>query len=380
MKTKRFLPLIVAATLMLSGCAGFGGIKLDSVGKPDTVTYLKVALNQTTEHPSYKALEFFGKEFSKATGGRYQIEIFPNEQLGSQQEVLQMVKSGAIEMAIVSGTQLENVNKDFQVLDMPTTFTSIDQQIAVLKDREIVGKLFESLEKRDNITVLGGYTQGSRNVYTTDRVIKTPADLKGLKIRVQESDMHIRMIELMGGSATPLSYGEVYSALQAGVLDGAENNAVSYNTAKHMEVANHYAYTNHLIGLDYMILRADLFRAVPEKDRNLLIEKWNDSMDFHTKLWIDYTKESEEIAKEHGAEFNEVDSEAFFNALQPIKDQFVVTPYQKDLYAKIRAVADELEAGTKAATETTQSPASTQSPAPVAALTAPSPTQSGGQS
>ena len=342
---KALLAMVGALSLLLSGCAGYGGIKLDSVGDEGTVTYLKIALNQTEEHPSYKALEKFGEEIASATDGRYQIEVFPNEQLGSQQEVLQLVKNGAIEMAIVSGTQLENVNLDFRVLNMPTTFTSIEQQIAVLKDSSIVGDLFHSLEETENIAVLGGYTQGSRHVYTTDKKIEKPEDLKGLKIRVQESDMNIRMVELMGGSATPLSYGEVYSALQAGVIDGAENNAVSYNTAKHMEVAKHFANTNHLIGLDYMIMRADLLNAMPEADREVFYQLWNDSMDYHTQLWNEYTQESIDIALAQGSEFNDVDSQAFFDALAPIKDEFLTTDYQLALYDKIRAVADKMEGG-----------------------------------
>ena len=336
--------LIASVTLMLTGCgAGFGGINLDRVGEEGTVTYFKIALNQTESHPSYKALVKFGEDIDKATDGRYRVEVFPNEQLGSQQEVLQLVKSGAIEMAIVSGTQLENVNKDFQVLNMPTTFTSIDHQMAVLKDESIVGDIFHSLEKSDNITVLGGYTQGSRSVYTTFGPVKTPADLRGKKIRVQESDMHIRMIQLMGGSATPLSYGEVYSALQAGVLDGAENNEVSYNTARHMEVAPYYSNTHHLIGLDYMIMRADLLNAMPEADRKIFYDAWYKSMDFHTQLWKEYTEESIEIAKKNGAQFSDVDQAAFAEALAPIKDEFLKTDYQRELYDKIRAKEAEVE-------------------------------------
>ncbi|XCB30647.1 TRAP transporter substrate-binding protein [Arcanobacterium hippocoleae] len=328
--------LAAGLTLALSGCAGFGGIKLDSVGDEGSVTYFKIALNQTEKHPSFKALAKFGAEISAKTNGRYKVEVFPNEQLGSQQEVLQMVKSGAIEMAIVSGTQLENVNQDFRVLNMPTTFTSLEQQIKVLKDPKIVGDLFASIEENENITVLGGYTQGARHIYTTYGPVKTPADLKGKKIRVQESDMHIRMIELMGGAATPLSYGEVYSALQAGVLDGAENNEVSFNTARHMEVAPYYSFTNHLVGLDYMIMRHDLLKAMPAADRELFYAAWYGSMDYHTKLWIDYTAESKKIAEKNGAKFNEVDSAAFFAALAPIVDEFLQTDYQRSLYEKIR--------------------------------------------
>lgn len=340
-KRWNLLALAASASLLLSGCAGLGGIKLDSVGDEDTVSYFKVALNQSESHPSFKALQKFSEDVAERTNGRYVIEIFPNEQLGSQQEVLQYVKSGAIEMSIVSGTQLENINQDFRVLNMPTTFSSIDHQIKVIQDPDIVGGLFASLEDKDNITVLGGYTQGERHIYTTFGPVQTPADLAGKKIRVQESDMHIEMIKLMGGSATPLSYGEVYSALQAGVLDGAENNLVSYNTARHMEVAPYLSYTNHLVGLDYMIMRHDLLEAMPEADREILYECWYDSMDFHTELWKEYTEESRQIAEDNGATFYEVDKEAFAQALAPIVDRFVSDGYQRELFDAIRAADTE---------------------------------------
>ncbi|VEI13439.1 TRAP transporter substrate-binding protein [Trueperella bialowiezensis] len=335
-KRWRLLAVLASMLLAVTGCSGFGGIQLDSVGDEDTVSYFKVALNQTESHPSYIALEAFAKEFNEKTNGRYVVEVFPNEQLGSQQEVLQMVKSGAIEMAIVSGTQLENINTDFRVLNMPTTFGSIEHQIKVLQSPEIVGDLFSSLEEKENITVLGGYTQGERHVYTTFGPVEVPEDLSGQKIRVQESDMHIRMINLMGGSATPLSYGEVYSALQAGVLDGAENNIVSYLTARHFEVAKHLSYTGHLVGLDYMIMRHDLLQAMPEADRELLYEAWYDSMDNHTELWLKETEEAKAETEAGGAQFHEVDKEAFAEALSPIVDEYLKTDYQRSLFEAIR--------------------------------------------
>ena len=138
--------------------------------------------------------------------------------LGAQQEVIQLVSDGSVDMAIASGTQLENLNPEFSTLNLPTVFDGIDHQIDVLGNEEIVGELFSSLEESKNLTVLGGLTQGDRNLYTVKGPIIEPADLAGMKIRVQESDLHIAMINAMGGSATPMSYGEVYAALQSGVL------------------------------------------------------------------------------------------------------------------------------------------------------------------
>lgn len=335
---------MAVAALSLSACANLGGLNLETVGQEDRTTYVKLALNQTETHPSYVALDNFSERFAERTDDRWVIDIYPNEQLGSQQEVLQFVSSGAIEMAIVSGTQLENLNRDFQVLNMPTTFSGVEHQMGVIRDQDIVGSLFDSLEDSNNITVIGGFTQGSRSIYTSEGPVTVPADLAGQKIRVQESDMHIRMIELMGGAATPLSYGEVYTAIQSGVLDGAENNEVSYVTQQHHEVAPYWSYTNHLVGLDYMIMRSDLREAMSEEDRRIFDEEWETAMVEHTELWDIETQEAIDRGEAAGATFTDVDQEAFQEALAPIADEFLTTDYQRDLYEAIRA-ADTGSAG-----------------------------------
>ncbi|AGF71135.1 C4-dicarboxylate binding protein [Corynebacterium halotolerans YIM 70093 = DSM 44683] len=169
----------------------------------------------------------------------------------------------------------------------------------------------------------------------------TPADMDGRKIRVQESDMHIRMIELMGGSATPLSYGEVYTAIQSGVLDGAENNEVSYVTQNHHEVAPFWSDTQHLVGLDYMVMRHDLLEAMSEEDREIFLEEWDKTMVEHTDLWQEETDQAIEAAKAAGATFHEVDREAFNEALAPIRDEFLTTEFQRDLFEQVRAADPE---------------------------------------
>lgn len=332
---------VAASVFLTSSCAHLGGLDLDTVGSPDQTTYVKLALNQTESHPSFIALENLSERFEDRTDGRWKIDIFPNEQLGSQQEVVQFISSGAIEMAIVSGTQLENLNSDFQVLNMPTTFSSVDHQMEVIRDEEIVGDLFTSLEGNNNITVIGGFTQGARQLYNSFGPVVTPEDLRGKRIRVQESDMHIRMIQLMGGSATPMSYGEVYTAIQSGVLDGAENNEVSYYTQRHMEVAPYLSNTEHLVGLDYMIMRSDLLDAMSADDREIFLEEWDKAMVEHTHLWAVETEEAIESAVAAGAEVNEVDDEAFRTALEPIREEFLTTDYQNGLYEAIRREDDE---------------------------------------
>ncbi|GAB2737726.1 hypothetical protein GCM10027174_08640 [Salinifilum aidingensis] len=209
---------------MLAGCGSRGEAGGEHTGGKSGGT-LRLALNQSEDHPSSAALENFGERVRERTGGRWNIDVHPNESLGDQQESLQLTSDGSVDLAIVSGTQLENLNPDFTVFNLPHTFDSIEHQMEVITDPDIVGGLRSSLERRD-LTVLGGFTQGARSIYSSRGPVVEPADLAGQKIRVQESEVHSDMIDVMGGSATPMAYGEVYTALQSGVLDGAENNEV----------------------------------------------------------------------------------------------------------------------------------------------------------
>ncbi|MFL4474305.1 TRAP transporter substrate-binding protein [Paeniglutamicibacter sp. MACA_103] len=295
-----------------------------------------LSLNQSESHPSYIALTGFGERLKQATDGRWDIKVYPNETLGAQQEVIQLVSDGSVDMAIASGTQLENLNPDFATLNLPTVFNSIEHQISVLRNPGIVGELFSSLEESKNLTVLGGLTQGDRNLYTAQGPIEKPADLAGMKVRVQESDIHIKMVNAMGGSATPMSYGEVYTAMQSGVLDGAENNEVSYVTQKHNEVAKHVARTRHLVGLDYMLINSELMEKMNPQDREILEAEWQKTVDEHVKLWKTDTQAAIDKATASGTKFNDVDEEAFRKALAPVVEGALKGDEAHELYDNIK--------------------------------------------
>lgn len=336
MRKPKLLATIAAAalTLTMAACGGSGGG--DAAGGSAGGKTLRLALNQTEEHPSYVALDNFGNRLAEGTEDRWDIQVFPNETLGAQQEAIQMVSNGSVDMAIVSGTQLENLNKDFLVFNMPLAFNSIENQMKVIQDEAIVGDLFTSLEGSQKITVLGGFTQGTRSVYTKDAPVTTPADLNGKKLRVQESDLHIAMAEAMGASATPLAYGEVYTGLNSGVIDAAENNEVSYFTQKHFEVAPYFSRTEHLIGLDYLIINTDTLSQMSAEDRAAFDKEWAAAMEEHTGLWAESTQKAIADAEAGGAKFSEVDKEAFRSALQPLQDRFLTTDTQKTLWQKVQ--------------------------------------------
>lgn len=315
-----------AAALTLTACGGGAGA---------SGTTLKLALNQTEEHPSYIALDSFGERLSESTDERWDVDVYANETLGAQDETLQLVSDGSVDMSIVSGTQLEALNKDFVALNLPTSFDSIEHQMEVIQDEKLMGDLYSSLEDQ-NITVLGGFTQGYRNFYSTQGPVETPADLEGQKIRVQESDVHIEMVKALGASPTPLSYGEVYTALQSGVLDGAENNEVSYFTQKHYEVAKDFSTTEHLVGIDFLIVNTDTLNEMTDEDRAVFDEEWTAAMAEHTDLWADATEKAIADAEADGATFHEADTAAFDKALEPLEDKFLTTDSARELFESLQ--------------------------------------------
>ncbi len=345
MSRKKTFSIMAAASAMaltLSACGGSGGNDAggDSGGGSSEGDTMRLALNQTEQHPSYITLTDFGERLSGGTDG-WDIQVYPNETLGAQQEALQLVSDGSVEMAIVSGTQLENLNENFKVFNLPGVFQSIDHQMNVLNDEEIIGDLFTSLEEDENITVLsGGFTQGARSVYNSQRPIETPEDMNSLKFRVQESDVAQEMIRRMGGSPAPMAYGEVYSALQSGVIDGAENNEISYLTQKHNEVAQYFSYTEHLVGIDYMITNTDVLESMSEQDRETFQQEWSQTVDDFTALWKTQTEAAHATLEEEGVEFNQVDKQAFEEALAPIVEQNLSNEAQRQIYEATRAAAE----------------------------------------
>ncbi|MBB1502104.1 TRAP transporter substrate-binding protein [Propioniciclava sp. MC1683] len=322
--------LAAALAGSLAGCAGGPGTGSKRI--------LRLALNQTETHPSFLALDAFSKSFEAATDGEFLIDIFANEVLGAQQEILNLQRNNIVDLAIISSTQLENINQDFRVFNVPRVFDDVDHQMRVVRDESISGDLFRSLQQSNNLLVIGAFTQGERNIYAK-RAVTSPDDMRGLKVRVQESPVMLRMIEAMGGSPTPMAFGEVYTALQAGVLDGAENNEVSYWTQKHYEVAPVYSYTKHLVGIDYMVASASMLDDLPAEVRPIFDAEWARCMEHFTELWGQSTQEAIDGCTAGGATFEEIDTAAFDERLTPLAESLLTSDVQKSIYERTREVS-----------------------------------------
>lgn len=329
--TRRRMLTAAAAAGAASLLAACGGAE----GKVSAQNVLSISLNQTETHPSYLALTRFADLLEKATEGRWGARVYANESLGAQQEVIQLVADGAVDMAVISSPQMENLSLRFRPLNLPGVFRDSDHQKAVLQDVAVVGELFSSLVEPKNLRVLGGLTQGSRHLYT-NAPVSSPKDLAGMKIRVQESDVFLALMRAMGASPTPMAYGEVYTALQAGVLDGAENNEISYVTQRHYEVAKHFTLTNHLVGLDYVVAGEGTLKKMQASDRAALLTCFAKAQDYFVELWKTETEKAIQTMKAAGATITEIDPSVFGPAIDSVAEQFLSSSEDEELYRKAR--------------------------------------------
>lgn len=317
-----------------------GGDEGEAGGDVDSTTadtVFRLAFNQTEAHPQYKAAYQLGIDLFEATDGRYGIEIYPNETLGTQADVIENVSNGSVEMMYVGGPVMESFNEDFIVFNLPYVFANKEAQAEVFYDDAVVGDLLHSIEDSKSITVLAPLYAGIRNIYATSPV-RTPDDMAGLKIRVQQSDSQVRMIDLMGGVGTPMGQGEVYSALQSGVLDGAENNTTVFNALKHDEVAQYYSYTQHLLIPDYLLINTDVLAAFDDADREVFLELVDKAVQDANEGFLEFEAESRAASEAIGAEFVEdVDTDAFRENVQPLVDESINNPVRQALYDAIQA-------------------------------------------
>lgn len=327
-------------SLSLAACGGGGSSSGGGSAGADSgkQVVFKLAFNQTDQHPQYLAGVEFGKRLEEATDGRYSIKVYPNEQLGTQADVIQNLSNGTVEMMYVGGPVMEGFNKDFAVYNLPYMFDSVQAQQQVFRDPDLNDELFASVEESKNITVLAALFAGVRNIYNSKHAVRTPDDLTGLKIRVQQSDSQVRMIELMGAVASPMGQGDVYSALPTGVLDGAENNETVFNALKHDEVAKYYSYTRHLMIPDYLLISTKALNAMDDADRQALLDLVPEIQKLADDGFQDFIAESKANSESIGAQFNDdVDTAAFKQRVQPLVEETVnANDVRKTLYAAIQ--------------------------------------------
>ena len=311
-------------------------LMLTACGSDDEAITLILAENQVDDYPTSIGDYEFARLIEEKTNGRYKVDVYTGGQLGDEKSVIELMQVGAIELARVNASPLMEFSGDLGVLSLPYLFSSDEHKWDVLNGeigRELLDNLSES-----NRQGLAFYDSGSRHFYNSIREVKTPEDLNGLKIRVQQSSMNMDMVEAFDASATPMAYSEVYSAMQTGVIDGAENNLPSYYTTNHYEVAKFLTLDAHSGVPEVLTASKALWDDLSEEDRAIFIEAALESQEVQRKAWAEL---EEKAIKEITAQGNTVteitDIAAWQKRVEPLYEKYG-SKYAKNL-ERIRALS-----------------------------------------
>ncbi|QGH36071.1 DctP family TRAP transporter solute-binding subunit [Gracilibacillus salitolerans] len=286
--------------------------------------------------PVKDAMAKFGELVDEKTNGQVSVEYFPDGQLGGERELIELTQTGAIDITKVGGSALESFSDKYSVFGIPYLFDDIDHFNRVMENEEIMQPIYQSTQDLGFIG-LTYYNSGQRSFYLTDGPVQTPEDIQGKKIRVMESETAIQMIELLGGTAVPLGSGEVYTSLQQGIIDGAENNEFALVTAGHGDVASYYSYDEHTRVPDIVIMSDNALKQLTEDQQQAVHEAAKESTEYEKQVWKEAVEaEKKEAEEEYGVTFNDVEKELFLEKVQPIHESFKQDETLSDLYEAIR--------------------------------------------
>ncbi len=287
-------------------------------------------------YPTVEAVKYIGQVIKDKTGGRLCLDVYFGSQLGEEKDTIEQTQFGVIDMNRVSLGPFNDIIPETQVPSLPYIFKSVEHMHHVM-DGAIGQEILDAFTAHD-LVGLAFYDGGSRSFYNSKRAINTMADLKGLKFRVMQSDIFVSMVQALGANAVPMPYGEVYSAIQTGVIDGAENNWPSYDTSGHYEVAKYYTLDEHLIVPEVLVMSKKSWEKLSADDQALIRQAAKDSVPVMRKLWFAQEKVSEDKIRANGNEIvTNIDKAPFIAAMKPVYDKFVTDAKLKDLVARIQA-------------------------------------------
>lgn len=326
MRTKIYKSLSLALTLViLLGC---------SSNKQNKVLKLAHGLDPT--HPVHKGMEFMAKRLEEKSKGALTIDIYPSGQLGSEQQCVELLQIGSLAITKVSAAVMESFTPKFKALGLPYVFRTQQHSFNVF-DGEIGKELLLGTEEFW-IRGLCFYDAGFRSFYTIDKPINSPDDLSGLKIRVMKSQTAMEMVKALGGSPTPISWGELYTALQSGVVDGAENNPPSLYTSHHYEVCKHYSLDEHTCVPDVLIMSTTVWNKLSEQEQKWMQEAADESVPVQRKYWDESVRESLEKVQEAGVTIHRPDKTKFADKVTELLDKHKEDEVIGDLIRRIQAV------------------------------------------
>src|SRR5215475_5516499 len=321
--------------------AGFGAAAALSPLAPaaaQTKAVFKAADVQPAGYPTVAATENLGKKLQAATNGRLSIQMYPSAQLGAEKETIEQTQIGAIQMLRVSAGTIGPIVDDINVVNMPFLFKNMPQAQKMM-DGPIGQELLDKISAHPSagLVALCWMDSGSRSIYNSKRPIKSIDDIKGLKIRVQGNPIFIDMMNALGGNGVAMGYDQVFSALQTGVVDGAENNPPSYVFSNHYTAAKYYSLTEHLIIPEVLAFSKRTWTTLSADDQNLIKKFAREAQLEERELWNKYEQLAMEKAKAAGCEIIEIaDKTPFQNAVKPVWEKY--GPKYQDMIKRIQAI------------------------------------------
>ena len=318
------LSVITLFCLLLSSCSAVSDTKV-----------LYFAHSLPTSHPVHKGILDMQSILNEKSGGKLQIKVFPDGQLGSEREVLELLQIGSIAITKVSASALSNFAPEYQLTVVPYLF----RDEAHLW-RNLDGEVGEQLLASGSEYLLRGlcfYDAGARSFYTLEKPINSPDDLAGLKLRVQNDQMSVSMANTLGASATPMAFSELYTALQQNVVDGAENNIPSFVTSNHFEVCKYYTFDEHTMIPDVVIIGTKFWDTLSEQEREWLMAASKESVVRQKVYWKETIAEQMEMLKKNGVKFFYPDKKPFQIKSKPVMENLMKDPIMKELIDKINA-------------------------------------------
>jgi len=285
------------------------------------------------DYPTVAAVKYMGTLLEQKSGGKHRIKVFNKQALGSEKETIDQVKIGALDFTRVNVGPMNGVCPLTQVPTMPFLFNSIAHMRKVL-DGPVGDEILKSCESAGFVG-LAFYDSGARSIYAK-KPVRTVADAKGLKIRVQQSDLWVALISAMGANPTPMPYGEVYTGLKTGLIDAAENNIPSFDTAKHVEAVKIYSKTEHSMAPEILVMSKLVWDKLPRAEQDMIRAAAKESVPFERQKWDEQEARSLANVKAQGAEIVEVDKKSFQAVMGPVYDKFMTTPEMKRLVKTIQ--------------------------------------------
>ncbi|WP_417270494.1 TRAP transporter substrate-binding protein [Celeribacter sp.] len=287
-------------------------------------------------YPTVAAVQYMGEELAKATDNKLCIEVFHSAQLGEEKDTIEQTQFGVIDLNRVSLGPFNNIIEETKIPSLPYIFRSVEHMHKVM-DGPIGEEILAAFEAHD-LVGLAFYDGGSRSFYNSQKPITSMGDLSGLKFRVMQSDLFVDMVDALGANATPMPYGEVYSSIQTGVIDGAENNWPSFESSGHYEVAGYYTLDQHLIVPEVLVMSKASYDKLSAEEQQAVREAARASVPVMRDLWAEREKASEAKVREAGVEIiTDIDKTPFIEAMVPVYEKYVTTDKLKDLVTRIQA-------------------------------------------